>query len=130
MKQEYLMGNGAIALGALSAGVGLIAGYPGTPSSEIIETAAKWKPTTSNWELTDGELTSYTAQTLDGGLGATTMTKIHHRSVSVIFTFNWYYRLVRGITANNAYLVWSTKEISPYFEENMFYSDVVIDCSV
>ncbi len=42
MKQEYLMGNGAIALGALSAGVGLIAGYPGTPSSEIIETAAKW----------------------------------------------------------------------------------------
>ena len=36
------MGNGAIALGALSAGVGLIAGYPGTPSSEIIETAAKW----------------------------------------------------------------------------------------
>ena len=42
MKQEYLMGNGATALGALSAGVGLIAGYPGTPSSEIIETAAKW----------------------------------------------------------------------------------------
>ena len=36
------MGNGATALGALSAGVGLIAGYPGTPSSEIIETAAKW----------------------------------------------------------------------------------------
>lgn len=93
--------------------------YPGTNPAN--ETAAKWKPTTSNWELTDGELTSYTAQTLDGGLGATTMTKIHHRSVSVIFTFNWYYRLVRGITANNAYLVWSTKEISPYFEENMFY---------
>lgn len=36
------MGNGAIALGALSAGVNLISGYPGTPSSEIIETAAKY----------------------------------------------------------------------------------------
>ncbi len=43
MKKEYVMGNGAIALGALSAGVNLIAGYPGTPSSEIIETAAKYK---------------------------------------------------------------------------------------
>ena len=31
MKQEYLMGNGAIALGALSAGVGLIAGLPRYP---------------------------------------------------------------------------------------------------
>ncbi|MBQ6645124.1 MAG: indolepyruvate ferredoxin oxidoreductase subunit alpha, partial [Clostridia bacterium] len=36
------MGNAAIALGALSAGVGLVAGYPGTPSSEIIETVSKY----------------------------------------------------------------------------------------
>ncbi|MBQ7562622.1 MAG: indolepyruvate ferredoxin oxidoreductase subunit alpha [Lachnospiraceae bacterium] len=36
------MGNGAIALGALAAGVKLAAGYPGTPSSEIIETVAKY----------------------------------------------------------------------------------------
>lgn len=36
------MGNGAIALGALNAGVNLVAGYPGTPSSEIIETVAKY----------------------------------------------------------------------------------------
>jgi TPP-dependent indolepyruvate ferredoxin oxidoreductase alpha subunit len=32
-----VIGNGAIALGALSAGVSLVAGYPGTPSSEIID---------------------------------------------------------------------------------------------
>ena len=32
-----IMGNQAIALGALKAGVNLAAGYPGTPSSEIIE---------------------------------------------------------------------------------------------
>jgi len=39
--KEYVMGNGAIALGALSAGVNFVSGYPGTPSSEIIETIAK-----------------------------------------------------------------------------------------
>ena len=39
--KQYVMGNGAIALGALAAGAGFAAGYPGTPSSEIIETIAK-----------------------------------------------------------------------------------------
>ncbi len=42
MKTEYVMGNAAIALGALAAGAGLACGYPGTPSSEIIETIAKF----------------------------------------------------------------------------------------
>ena len=40
--KEYVMGNGAIALGALKAGVNIACGYPGTPSSEIIETLAKY----------------------------------------------------------------------------------------
>ena len=42
MSKKYVMGNGAIALGALKAGVNLVSGYPGTPSSEIIETVAKF----------------------------------------------------------------------------------------
>ena len=42
MKKEYVTGNGAIALGAMAAGVNVVAGYPGTPSSEIIETLAKY----------------------------------------------------------------------------------------
>lgn len=42
MSKEYVMGNGAIALGALAAGVNVVAGYPGTPSSEIIETISKY----------------------------------------------------------------------------------------
>jgi indolepyruvate ferredoxin oxidoreductase alpha subunit len=33
-----LLGNEAIARGAIEAGVGLVASYPGTPSSEIVET--------------------------------------------------------------------------------------------
>ncbi|MBU2547658.1 MAG: indolepyruvate ferredoxin oxidoreductase [Proteobacteria bacterium] len=40
--QRYLlMGNEAIARGALEAGVSVAAGYPGTPSSEIIENLSK-----------------------------------------------------------------------------------------
>ena len=41
---ERLMGNEAIALGALAAGVQLVCGYPGTPSTEVLETVAKRRP--------------------------------------------------------------------------------------
>ena len=44
MKEQFLMGNHAIALGAIRAGVNLVSGYPGTPSSEILETVAKHNP--------------------------------------------------------------------------------------
>ena len=43
MHTEFLMGNEAIALGALAAGVNVVAGYPGTPSTEVLETVAKRK---------------------------------------------------------------------------------------
>ena len=36
-----LMGNQAMALGALRAGVRFVSGYPGTPSTEVLETCAK-----------------------------------------------------------------------------------------
>jgi len=39
--QYLLMGNEAIARGALEAGLNVASGYPGTPSSEIIESLAK-----------------------------------------------------------------------------------------
>lgn len=44
MTKELLMGNQAIALGAIRAGVGVVTGYPGTPSTEILETVAKHNP--------------------------------------------------------------------------------------
>lgn len=40
-RKEFLLGNEAIARGALEANVGFVAGYPGTPSTEIIETLAQ-----------------------------------------------------------------------------------------
>ena len=42
MAEKFLMGNEAIALGALDAGVGFVSGYPGTPSTEVLETVAKY----------------------------------------------------------------------------------------
>ncbi len=41
MHTEFLMGNAAIAKGAIAAGLNVVAGYPGTPSTEVLETAAK-----------------------------------------------------------------------------------------
>lgn len=41
MHKEFLMGNEAIALGAMAAGVNVVSGYPGTPSTEVLEAIAK-----------------------------------------------------------------------------------------
>ncbi|MEW5724926.1 MAG: indolepyruvate ferredoxin oxidoreductase subunit alpha [Thermodesulfobacteriota bacterium] len=40
-EQSFLLGNEAIARGAIEANVAFVAGYPGTPSSEILETVAE-----------------------------------------------------------------------------------------
>jgi indolepyruvate ferredoxin oxidoreductase alpha subunit len=40
-ERQLLMGNEAIARGALEAGISVAAGYPGTPSSDIIESLAR-----------------------------------------------------------------------------------------
>ena len=44
MAKKLLMGNEAIALGAIRAGVDVVSGYPGTPSTEVLETIAKHRP--------------------------------------------------------------------------------------
>lgn len=41
MAKELLMGNAAMGMAAIAAGVGVVSGYPGTPSSEVLETIAK-----------------------------------------------------------------------------------------
>lgn len=43
MNKELMMGNQAIALAAIDAGVSYVSGYPGTPSTEIVETIFKNK---------------------------------------------------------------------------------------
>lgn len=44
MSKSFLMGNEAIGLGAVRAGVQVVSGYPGTPSTEVLETVAKHNP--------------------------------------------------------------------------------------
>src|SRR5512143_3115518 len=48
--KELLSGNEAVARGALEAGVKLAASYPGTPSTEILETiAARYQTIYAQW---------------------------------------------------------------------------------
>ena len=41
MHKEFVMGNEAIGKACMAAGVQVVAGYPGTPSTEVLETIAK-----------------------------------------------------------------------------------------
>lgn len=44
MVKKLLMGNEAVAQGAIEAGVNVVTGYPGTPSTEVLETVARENP--------------------------------------------------------------------------------------
>ncbi|MEM3863118.1 MAG: indolepyruvate ferredoxin oxidoreductase subunit alpha [Metallosphaera sp.] len=46
---RLMIGNEAIAYGALASGVSVAAGYPGTPSTEIIETLLRFKDIYAEW---------------------------------------------------------------------------------
>jgi len=48
-KKEYLMGNEAMGRGAVEAGVKVVAGYPGTPASEVQEYAARYPDVHVEW---------------------------------------------------------------------------------
>ena len=37
MERQYLLGNEAIAHACLESGIGFVSGYPGTPSSEVVD---------------------------------------------------------------------------------------------
>ncbi|MDK2824003.1 MAG: indolepyruvate ferredoxin oxidoreductase, alpha subunit [Clostridia bacterium] len=43
-KRKFIMGDDAMALGAIEAGVKVVTGYPGTPATEILEVIAKERP--------------------------------------------------------------------------------------
>ncbi len=47
--KQLMTGNEAIALGAWEAGVNVVAAYPGTPSTEITENAAKYDELYAEW---------------------------------------------------------------------------------
>ena len=51
--KELLSGNEGLARGALEAGIEIACGYPGTPSSEILENVAKYKEIYSEWSVNE-----------------------------------------------------------------------------
>lgn len=72
-----LMGNEAMARGALEAGVSFCAGYPGNPSSEIIGTLEKWAadpaapwPVHVEWSVNETVAVEAAAGASIAGLGA------------------------------------------------------------
>lgn len=83
MSKKYVMGNGAIALGALSAGVNLVAGYPGTPSSEIIETVAKYPNDGTYVEWSVNEKAAMEVATSAAYCGARTMVTMKQVGLNV-----------------------------------------------
>src|SRR4030065_1945675 len=51
--RQFLSGNEAIARGAWEAGVHVAAGYPGTPSTEIIENLARYEDIDVEWSTNE-----------------------------------------------------------------------------
>ena len=58
MARQYLLGNEAIAHAALEGGVGFVAGYPGTPSSEVIDLLRAERPEGVHVEWSTGQKSS------------------------------------------------------------------------
>lgn len=51
--KRYIMGNEAMALGALEAGVSFVAGYPGTPATEIVEASLQGDGVYVEWSANE-----------------------------------------------------------------------------
>ncbi|MCR5837896.1 MAG: indolepyruvate ferredoxin oxidoreductase subunit alpha [Lachnospiraceae bacterium] len=83
MKKEYVMGNGAIALGAMAAGVNVVAGYPGTPSSEIIETISKYNNGDIHLEWSINEKAAMEVAAAAAYTGARTMVTMKQVGLNV-----------------------------------------------
>ncbi len=51
--KELMLGNEAIAFGALDAGITVLSAYPGTPSTEIAQTASNFKEMNAQWAVNE-----------------------------------------------------------------------------
>lgn len=53
MEKEFMLGNEAIARGAFEAGVKVVAGYPGTPATEIVDHCAAYPGVYAEWSTNE-----------------------------------------------------------------------------
>jgi indolepyruvate ferredoxin oxidoreductase alpha subunit len=94
-----LMGNEAIARGALEAGVAVAAGYPGTPSSEIIENlarAARDRKLYVEWSVNEKVALEVAAAASFAGLRALAVMKQNGVNVASDFLLHLAISGVRG----------------------------------
>ena len=82
MSKSFLMGNEAIGLGAVRAGVQVVSGYPGTPSTEVLETVAKHNPGDIYVEWSVNEKAGMEVAAAAAYTGARTM--VHTLSISTL----------------------------------------------
>ncbi len=85
---RFVMGNEAIARGALEAGVQFVTGYPGTPSSEIIQTlseAARTMPIHAEWSTNEKVACEGAAAATFAGLRSLSAMKNAGLSVALDF---------------------------------------------
>lgn len=88
---QLLMGNEAIARGALEAGVGVASAYPGTPSSEVIATLAKAAGTRGlyvEWSVNEKVALEVAAAASLSGVRAITGMKQNGLDVALDFLAN------------------------------------------
>ncbi len=83
MTKRVCMGNEAIALGAVKAGVRVVAGYPGTPSTEIIETLIAEKNPNVNVQWSTNEKTALEVAAGAAYTGARSMTTMKQVGLNV-----------------------------------------------
>ncbi|MDD5435112.1 MAG: thiamine pyrophosphate-dependent enzyme [Nitrospira sp.] len=79
--KKIMLGNEAVARGAFEAGVRVASGYPGTPSTEILEEVAKYDEIYTEWSVNE-------KVAMDVGIGASlggvrSMVTMKHAGVNV-----------------------------------------------
>ena len=91
MEQKLMLGNEAVARGAYEAGANVVSSYPGTPSTEITEFAAKYPEMYVEWAVNEKVAMEVCAGASLGGARALTCMK--HVGVNVaadpLFTLSY-----------------------------------------
>ncbi|MBQ7029363.1 MAG: indolepyruvate ferredoxin oxidoreductase subunit alpha [Thermoguttaceae bacterium] len=83
MTKQLLSGNEAIARGALEAGVTVVSGYPGTPSTEILENIGKFYGDKMFAEWAPNEKVAFETAAGASTTGARSMTTMKHVGLNV-----------------------------------------------
>jgi indolepyruvate ferredoxin oxidoreductase alpha subunit len=83
LNAKFLMGNEAIGLAAIRCGVRLVSGYPGTPSTEILETVAKNNPGNIHVEWSVNEKAAMEVAAAAAYAGARTMVTMKQVGLNV-----------------------------------------------